>query len=197
MKKLILLIPILFIIFIRCTSSDDRTIYTWNANNTEDIHFYKGSPEGGIGIPYDTINNPNINGDSLRAAIITLNFDNAYNSYLYSLMTVEFNGDKIIYRDSASLSTSKTIVSDYLFRNDSLFAIKSDKKYEFVALGNQDELYRLKGFARFKNAAGRDTVISSDIPFDLPSTLNATGINGFTNQTDTVKWVNVKYIFKK
>lgn len=195
MKKAIFFILFFIIIFARC-SSDNDNVMRWKENDTNDLHFYIGSPEGGISIAYDTVTKPGINRDSLRNTIITRNFGAVYNASFYSLMTFEFNENKITYRDSADISTSKKIISDYLFRNDSLFVIKADKKLSFIALGTSDKLYRPKSFARFKNSAGRDTVITSDAPLDLQKVLDRAEISSFTNPTDTIKWVNIKYIFR-
>lgn len=175
-------------LFASCSSSDDATL-RWRKNDISDLKIYAGSSSGAIQVNYDTLKNI----DSLRTVLVGKYIGTIYNSDLYSMMSMDFNGNKLTYIDSIG---RYKIVSEYYFSHDSLYITKTDLSSIFIAQGTPDELYRRSGFTRYRNSLGRDTVILHNEVLSLESVLDKAIYNNMQDPTDTIVWLNAKYIFR-
>lgn len=179
-----------------CGGDDDDSARGMVVQNVEatDFHIYTGSAEGPVEYKYyNTVAADKV--DSLRSALINKYVGTQYKENQYSGFIIEFNGPKITYTFKNNGSTRK-IIADYQFDQDSLFAIQSSTSRLFVALGSQpDALYRTNGISRYPFEA-KDTLVTSDkIVYDLDKVLDLYGKN-LTDEKDTIVWLNTKYHYK-
>ena len=194
MKLVKYLFVVLFLLLFSCASDDNEQgeMIVRDVDVT-DFHMYVGSVDGAVEYRYDeTV--PSDKVDSLRAAIIGRRLT-SYNKNLYSNSIIEFNASKIsyVYLDTVSKSVRK-IIADYRFEGDSLFALKSDASKLFVAQGTQlDDLYRMVGIARYRS--GGTYVQKTAGIYDLEAVQKLYG-SALTNPSDTLIWLNAKYLFK-
>jgi hypothetical protein len=183
--------------FAACGSDDGISpIKRWTGiNDISDFQVYVGATGGAIPITYalDTMGRI----DSARNALYTRKINSVYNASLFKGMSVYFNEDKVTYVDSLGYYK---IVSNYHFKDDSLFVLKDGNKDLFIAMGNIDTLYRIKGYARYTSPkTGNDTTsyhnfpLTPDIAAKLAGFPNAAAMS---DKNDTVIWLNAKYIFK-
>lgn len=199
MKKLLYLIFPLTVAFSACGSDEGVSpLKKWTGtNDITDFQAYQGSDEGRGAIPViyplDTLGRI----DSARNALYTRKIRPVYNANLFKGMSVFLNDGKVTYVDSMG---HYKIVSNYQFRNDSLFAIRDGNKDLFIAMGNMDSLYRIKSYAYYISPkTGKDTISYHDFPLtpDIMAKLagfpNAAAMD---DKNDSIIWLNAKYIFK-
>lgn len=197
MKKIsLLMLPILIIILIRCGGGEGvSAVKTWTGkNDISDFQAYEGIAGGGV-IPITY--KPDVNGniDSSRNAFFARKMT-AYDEQLFQYITIEFYEDKVTFVDSTG---NYKIVSNYHFKGDSLFVIKSGNRDAFIAQGTTDTLYRRKSYARYKSPkTGNDTVTYHNSALDLETVAKAAGFSGSNamDKGDTIIWLNARYIFK-
>ena len=128
-------------------------------------------------------------------------FEGSYKYDLYDNIRIQFDNDKLTYIDSLG---QKKIVSSYVYEKDSLFINELDTVNKtwhkvFVALGNADNLYRIKALVRYRNERGNDTIRSFNQAVSLEKTLEMRGLSSLSEMTDpkdTLVWCNAIYQFK-
>ncbi|GAB6120688.1 hypothetical protein JCM30204_18370 [Dysgonomonas termitidis] len=183
--------------FAACGSDDGISpLKRWTGtNDISDFQVYIGATGGAIPIPYPPDTTGSI--DSARNALYTRKMNSVYNVNLFREMSVYFNEDKITYVDSLGYYK---IVSNYHFKDDSLFVLKGGNKDLFIAMGNMDTLYRIKGYARYISPkTGNDTISYHDFPLTPDIVAKLAGFPGaaaMESDNDTIVWLNAKYIFK-
>lgn len=176
-----------FFILDSCTSDDGISSEMKNQFvDISDFSMYVGNQGGGVEVKYNNLK---------KADLVRLYFGNKFK--LDNIKTtIEFNGDKITFSDNG-----KKIVSNYIFRQDSLYVIKRGDSLSYVALGtNKNNLYQNKALAYCSTVLQDDTIaIYDDQRLDLDKTLQLAGytsLKDMVNPKDTIVWCNVKYIFK-
>ncbi|WP_051697653.1 hypothetical protein [Prevotella sp. 10(H)] len=198
MKKFLFIIIPLIIVLVRCSSGDGvSAVKRWSeANDISDFQVYTRNDQGALEpMKYK----PDMNGstDSAYNAFFTQKMATPYDAQLFRYFTAEFYEGKLTFVDSAR--TAK-IVSEYYFKDDSLFIIKSGNKDAFVAMGNMEELYRTKSYARYLSPyTGNDTVSNYDVPLNLEKVAGLAGFSAseiIPDSKDTLIWLNAKYVFK-
>lgn len=198
MKKLIYLIILLSPIFTAC-SNDNEEYYAYRIRYVDlsSLAIYAGSTSGPVRVEYNNLK---------RTELARYYFSGLYNHRLHDSLSIQFTGDLMTYEYPRSNAKWK-IVSPYIYRNDSLFAIKTDGDYLFAALGhNRDSLYRQQSLVlypyRTLDGKDRDTVVVSDKQFDykkdmasLPLT-RYTSLDDLKTAGDTIVWCNMIFLFQ-
>lgn len=182
--------------FVVSCSSDDKesAVKKVGAVNIPEFKAYKGDPGGAIEIEFNNLR---------KIDLVSQYFGND-KIRLFINRSIEFNGDKLTYIYSEKESdrdADKRIVSNYEFRNDSLFIIKSDGTPLFVAKGsNQDDLSLTKGFALYpRPVTKKDTLHVFNVALTTDTILELAGfsnLNEVTSKSDTIIWCNVNYRFE-
>lgn len=185
---------ILGCMFIRCTSEGDIHTKIFRTYDSSDFHVYAGSADGGKEITFES--------DSLREATLTRLLGNINNiPDLYKDDTFEFFANKItyVYYDAKNQTIMK-ILSDYKFRNDTLFVYRSDASPIAAALGSAERLYQTRGLTCYpvKDKEQREIHIKDKSTFAIDSVLHYAGYNGVMEMKpgDTIAWCNIKYIYE-
>lgn len=193
---------ILTLFIVACSNDDDETSHKIVAKYVDisDFTMYQGTADGGVEVIFNNIK---------RKDLATLYFDTVYKPRLYSKMILQFNGDKLTLEEytqdiatSSNLAGRKTI-SRYVFRNDSLFILKSDTTVntieKFVVLGSSpDLLYRTRSMVRYPLSADKDTIFSTDQHMNLEKVLKLAKYNSLEDMKrvgDTIAWCNMTYTF--
>jgi len=153
---------------------------------------YAGSATGGKQVQFNELR---------RTELANYFFEGSYKYDLYDNIRIQFDNDKLTYVDSLG---QKKIVSSYVYEKDSLFINKLDTVNKtwhkvFVALGNADNLYRVKALVRYRNERGNDTIRSFNQAVSLEKTLEMRGLSSLSEMTDpkdTLVWCNAIYQFK-
>ncbi|MDR1707974.1 hypothetical protein [Dysgonomonas sp.] len=198
MKKTVCLVVLISLFFTACSSDNEEDyIYKVRYRDLSSLSIYAGSAEGPVNVQYNNLK---------RTELARRYFKGLYNHLLHDSLSIQFNGDLITY-EYPRLRTTWKIVSKYTYRNDSLYAIKTDGDYLFAALGrNRDSLYRQLSLVMYPYMAApnvyRDTVVISGKPFDYKKDMASLPLTKYTSLDDlktvgdTIVWCNVKYLFQ-
>ncbi|MDR1090530.1 MAG: hypothetical protein LBL79_05585 [Prevotella sp.] len=198
MKKIVCLIILVCLVFAGCSNdSEDDYIYKVRYVDLSGLAIYAGEADGPVNVQYNNLK---------RTELARYYFRGLYNHRIHDSLSIQFNGDLITYGYPKSKSKWK-IVSKYAYRNDSLFAVKTDGAYLFAAIGNnRDSLYRQLSLVMYPYVAApdvyRDTVVISDRPFDYKKDIASLPLTKYTSlddlkaDGDTIVWCNVKYLFQ-
>lgn len=198
MKFLKYIVPFLIVVlvFVMCTSEGESKIKSYNRTDISDFHLYKGSPQGAEEILFAN--------DSIRDLHMNNYFRGRYAAVgsVYIQETYEFNESKVtcVYYDVTN-SMHKQVLSDYEFRNDSLYVLAVDGSWYPVALGNRDSLYQTMALSHFVSPnTGNDSIVRKEKGIvALDEVVRAAGFASsadMTNPGDTIAWCNVRYIYK-
>jgi len=194
--KYIVPVSLFAFFFVMCSNEGEIKVKSYNRTDISDFHLYKGSPAGAEEILF-----PN---DSIRDEHMNQYFRGRYAAVgsIYISETYEFNEGKItsVYYDLSN-SSYKQIVTDYEFRNDSLYVLAVDGNWYSIALGNRDSLYQTMGLSHFVSPnTGNDSIVRKDKGLttldDIVKSAGFASPGAMTDPTDTVAWCNVKYIYK-
>ncbi len=179
--------------FVSCSSEEevDGVLQVTNVDLSS-LAVYAGSATGGKQVQFNELR---------RTELANYFFRGSYKYDLYDNIRIQFFNDKLTYVDSLGL---KKIVSSYAFEKDSLFINRLDTLTNtwhkvFVALGNADNLYRMKGLMRYRNQIGENTILSLNQAVSLEKTLEMRGLSSLSEMTDpkdTLVWCNAIYQFK-
>ena len=179
--------------FVSCSSEEgvDGVLQVTNVDLSS-LAVYAGSATGGKQVQFNELR---------RTELANYFFEGSYKYDLYDNIRIQFDNDKLTYIDSLGL---KKIVSSYAYEKDSLFINKLDTVNNtwykvFVALGNADNLYRIKALVRYRNERGNDTIRSFNQGVSLEKTLEMRGLSSLSEMTDpkdTLVWCNAIYQFK-
>lgn len=179
--------------FVSCSSEEevDGVLQVTNVDLSS-LAVYAGSATGGKQVQFNELR---------RTELANYFFEGSYKYDLYDNIRIQFDNDKLTYIDSLGL---KKIVSSYAYEKDSLFINKLDTVNNtwykvFVALGNADNLYRIKALVRYRNERGNDTIRSFNQAVSLEKTLEMRGLSSLSEMTDpkdTLVWCNAIYQFK-
>ncbi len=179
--------------FVSCSSEEevDGVLQVTNVDLSS-LAVYAGSATGGKQVQFNELR---------RTELANYFFRGSYKYDLYDNIRIQFFNDKLTYVDSLGL---KKIVSSYAFEKDSLFINRLDTLTNtwhkvFVALGNADNLYRMKGLMRYRNQSGENTILSLNQAVSLEKTLEMRGLSSLSEMTDpkdTLVWCNAIYQFK-
>lgn len=179
--------------FVSCSSEEevDGVLQVTNVDLSS-LAVYAGSATGGKQVQFNELR---------RTELANYFFEGSYKSDLYDNIRIQFDNDKLTYVDSLG---QKKIVSSYVYEKDSLFINKLDTVNKtwhkvFVALGNADNLYRVKALVRYRNERGNDTIRSFNQAVSLEKTLEMRGLSSLSEMTDpkdTLVWCNAIYQFK-
>lgn len=179
--------------FVSCSSEEevDGVLQVTNVDLSS-LAVYAGSATGGKQVQFNELR---------RTELANYFFEGSYKYDLYDNIRIQFDNDKLTYVDSLG---QKKIVSSYVYEKDSLFINKLDTVNKtwhkvFVALGNADNLYRIKSLVRYRNERGNDTIRSFNQAVSLEKTLEMRGLSSLSEMTDpkdTLVWCNVIYQFK-
>ena len=179
--------------FVSCSSEEevDGVLQVTNVDLSS-LAVYAGSATGGKQVQFNELR---------RTELANYFFEGSYKYDLYDNIRIQFDNDKLTYIDSLGL---KKIVSSYAYEKDSLFINKLDTVNNtwykvFVALGNADNLYRIKALVRYRNERGNDTIRSFNQGLSLEKTLEMRGLSSLSEMTDpkdTLVWCNAIYQFK-
>jgi hypothetical protein len=201
MKKIIYLVLLFSFTLTGCSNegdSEEDHIYKVRYVDLSELAIYAGSGSGPVKVQHNILK---------RTELARHYFGGLYNHRIHDGLSILFNGDLITYEYTASSQAVRKIVSKYEYRNDSLFAIRTDGSYLFAAIGNhRDSLYRQSSLALYPyttlDGKERDTVVVSDKPFDykkdlalLPLT-KYTSLDDMKTSGDTIVWCNVHYLFQ-
>lgn len=198
MKKIVYLVVLISLLFTACSSDNEEDyIYKVRYVDLSGLSIYAGVENGPVKVQYNNLK---------RTELARHYFGGLYNHLLHDSLRIQFNGNLITYEYPKSKSRWK-IVSKYAYRNDSLFAIKTDGSYLFAAIGNnRDSLYRQLSLVMYPYKAAqnvyRDTVVISDKPFDYTKDMASLPLTKYTSLDelktagDTIVWCNVKYLFQ-
>lgn len=189
----ILYIVFCALFFVSCSSEEevDGVLQVTNVDLSS-LAVYAGSATGGKQVQFNELR---------RTDLANYFFKGSYKYDLYDNIRIQFDNDKLTYIDSLGL---KKIVSSYAYEKDSLFINKLDTVNKtwhkvFVALGNADNLYRVKALVRYRNERGNDTIRSFNQAVSLETTLEMRGLSSLSEMTDpkdTLVWCNAIYQFK-
>lgn len=179
--------------FVSCSSEEevDGVLQVTNVDLSS-LAVYAGSATGGKQVQFNELR---------RTDLANYFFEGSYKYDLYDNIRIQFDNDKLTYVDSLG---QKKIVSSYAYEKDSLFINKLDTVNKtwhkvFVALGNADNLYRVKALVRYRNERGNDTIRSFNQAVSLEKTLEMRGLSSLSEMTDpkdTLVWCNAIYQFK-
>lgn len=179
--------------FVSCSSEEevDGVLQVTNVDLSS-LAVYAGSATGGKQVQFNELR---------RTELANYFFEGSYKYDLYDNIRIQFDNDKLTYVDSLG---QKKIVSSYAYEKDSLFINKLDTVNKtwhkvFVALGNADNLYRIKALMRYRNERGNDTIRSFNQAVSLEKTLEMRGLSSLSEMTDpkdTLVWCNAIYQFK-
>lgn len=179
--------------FVSCSSEEevDGVLQVTNVDLSS-LSVYAGSATGGKQVQFNELR---------RTELANYFFEGSYKYDLYDNIRIQFDNDKLTYVDSLG---QKKIVSSYVYEKDSLFINKLDTVNKtwhkvFVALGNADNLYRVKALVRYRNERGNDTIRSFNQAVSLEKTLEMRGLSSLSEMTDpkdTLVWCNAIYQFK-
>lgn len=179
--------------FVSCSSEEevDGVLQVTNVDLSS-LAVYAGSATGGKQVQFNELR---------RTELANYFFEGSYKYDLYDNIRIQFDNDKLTYVDSLG---QKKIVSNYAYEKDSLFINKLDTVNKtwhkvFVALGNADNLYRVKALVRYRNERGNDTIRSFNQAVSLEKTLEMRGLSSLSEMTDpkdTLVWCNAIYQFK-
>lgn len=179
--------------FVSCSSEEevDGVLQVTNVDLSS-LAVYAGSATGGKQVQFNELR---------RTELANYFFEGSYKYDLYDNIRIQFDNDKLTYVDSLG---QKKIVSSYAYEKDSLFINKLDTVNKtwhkvFVALGNADNLYRVKALVRYRNERGNDTIRSFNQAVSLETTLEMRGLSSLSEMTDpkdTLVWCNGIYQFK-
>ena len=179
--------------FVSCSSEEgvDGVLQVTNVDLSS-LVVYAGSATGGKQVQFNELR---------RTELANYFFEGSYKYDLYDNIRIQFDNDKLTYVDSLG---QKKIVSSYVYEKDSLFINKLDTVNKtwhkvFVALGNADNLYRVKALVRYRNERGNDTIRSFNQAVSLEKTLEMRGLSSLSEMTDpkdTLVWCNAIYQFK-
>lgn len=179
--------------FVSCSSEEevDGVLQVTNVDLSS-LAVYAGSATGGKQVQFNELR---------RTELANYFFEGSYKYDLYDNIRIQFDNDKLTYVDSLG---QKKIVSSYAYEKDSLFINKLDTVNKtwhkvFVALGNADNLYRIKSLVRYRNERGNDTIRSFNQAVSLEKTLEMRGLSSLSEMTDpkdTLVWCNAIYQFK-
>lgn len=179
--------------FVSCSSEEevDGVLQVTNVDLSS-LAVYAGSATGGKQVQFNELR---------RTELANYFFEGSYKYDLYDNIRIQFDNDKLTYVDSLG---QKKIVSSYVYEKDSLFINKLDTVNKtwhkvFVALGNADNLYRVKALVRYRNERGNDTIRSFNQAVSLEKTLEMRGLSSLSEMTDpkdTLVWCNAIYQFK-
>ena len=179
--------------FVSCSSEEgvDGVLQVTNVDLSS-LVVYAGSATGGKQVQFNELR---------RTELANYFFEGSYKYDLYDNIRIQFDNDKLTYVDSLG---QKKIVSSYAYEKDSLFINKLDTVNKtwhkvFVALGNADNLYRVKALVRYRNERGNDTIRSFNQAVSLEKTLEMRGLSSLSEMTDpkdTLVWCNAIYQFK-
>lgn len=179
--------------FVSCSSEEevDGVLQVTNVDLSS-LAVYAGSATGGKQVQFNELR---------RTELANYFFEGSYKYDLYDNIRIQFDNDKLTYVDSLG---QKKIVSSYVYEKDSLFINKLDTVNKtwhkvFVALGNADNLYRVKALVRYRNERGNDTIRSFNQAVSLETTLEMRGLSSLSEMTDpkdTLVWCNAIYQFK-
>ena len=189
----ILYIVFCALFFVSCSSEEevDGVLQVTNVDLSS-LAVYAGSATGGKQVQFNELR---------RTDLANYFFKGSYKYYLYDNIRIQFDNDKLTYIDSLG---QKKIVSSYVYEKDSLFINKLDTVNKtwhkvFVALGNADNLYRIKALVRYRNERGNDSIRSFNQAVSLEKTLEMRGLSSLSEMTDpkdTLVWCNAIYQFK-
>ena len=189
----ILYIVFCALFFVSCSSEEevDGVLQVTNVDLSS-LAVYAGSATGGKQVQFN---------DLRRTDLANYFFKGSYKYDLYDNIRIQFDNDKLTYIDSLG---QKKIVSSYVYEKDSLFINKLDTVNKtwhkvFVALGNADNLYRIKALVRYRNERGNDSIRSFNQAVSLEKTLEMRGLSSLSEMTDpkdTLVWCNAIYQFK-
>lgn len=189
----ILYIVFCALFFVSCSSEEevDGVLQVTNVDLSS-LAVYAGSATGGKQVQFNELR---------RTDLANYFFKGSYKYDLYDNIRIQFDNDKLTYIDSLG---QKKIVSSYVYEKDSLFINKLDTVNKtwhkvFVALGNADNLYRIKALVRYRNERGNDTIRSFNQGVSLEKTLEMRGLSSLSEMTDpkdTLVWCNAIYQFK-
>lgn len=179
--------------FVSCSSEEevDGVLQVTNVDLSS-LAVYAGSATGGKQVQFNELR---------RTELANYFFEGSYKYDLYDNIRIQFDNDKLTYVDSLG---QKKIVSSYAYEKDSLFINKLDTVNKtwhkvFVALGNADNLYRVKALVRYRNERGNDTIRSFNQAVSFEKTLEMRGLSSLSEMTDpkdTLVWCNAIYQFK-
>lgn len=179
--------------FVSCSSEEEvgGVLQVTNVDLSS-LAVYAGSATGGKQVQFNELR---------RTELANYFFEGSYKYDLYDNIRIQFDNDKLTYVDSLG---QKKIVSSYVYEKDSLFINKLDTVNKtwhkvFVALGNADNLYRVKALVRYRNERGNDTIRSFNQAVSLEKTLEMRGLSSLSEMTDpkdTLVWCNAIYQFK-
>jgi hypothetical protein len=200
MKKTIILFIFLGTCFLYNCSNDDKVSNQKTVNNIDmsDLTIYTGSEDGkGKEFLYNNIK---------QRDLAVEHFKTSYKPDLYKNLIIEFNGDKLTYTFLNENNSLRKVVSDYVFRNDSLFISLYDttngdsREEKFVALGSSpDFLYLRKTMVSYPStdpeSKDRYTYIDTTEIMNLEKVLEIAKIDPgtYTNSRDTIAWCNMIY----
>lgn len=178
----------------RCTSEGNNHVKIFRVADFSDFHVYAGSIGGGKELTFAT--------DSIRKATAYRFLGNLEEvSDLYKNDSFEFFGNKITYTYyDTKVQTTMKILSDYKFRNDTLYVHKSDGSDVLAAYGNSDRLYQTRGLCCYpvKDKNQLQIYIKEKSTFTLDSVMLHAGYKSIEDLKtgDTIAWCNLKYIFE-
>lgn len=191
MKKTAYLILAMFAIFAGCNSdSEDNTVLRNNYIDISDFSIYTGSPGGAVELQFNNLK---------KKELVTRYLGRIFDPKLYLATTLQFNGNKLTYIENAGSANGRQVVSEYAFKQDSLYIWNADT-LKFVALVTQDNIYyRQKGLSRYPiKAESRDTVVAFNEVLSLEEILKKVGYDNaaqLVDPKDTIIWCNVLYPF--
>ncbi|NDV78517.1 hypothetical protein [Dysgonomonas sp. 511] len=168
---------------------DERREFTVRSIDVSDFMVYNGNSEKGA--------EPIVFNNMYDRNLLTHFFKTIYAPSLYNERTIEFYEKHITY-------TTRTmkIKSDYLFRDDSLFVLNTNRDEIFVAQGTSEtNLYYTRTMVRHpkvKEDGKIDTIYVTSEKMDLEKVLKRAGYDkkeDFKNQEDTIAWCNMIYLY--
>lgn len=207
--KYILCFIIVLIAVYACTSDGENKTVRYSGSDLSGLTMYAGSDNGMIEVKIGGDSVANI--DSLKRVLVTKHFGSLFtndrNRFDGSNISYEFYNGKVTYINRNKEDSVNLLVSEYEFRNDTLW-INMDvdgKKQLFAGLGTSpDDIHYNSGFAHFKGVyqgkdttmlfMTRDTLITDEV---LSKRFGfATDLSNMTVK-DTIVWCNVNYLFSR
>lgn len=213
MKYLIRFIMSMLIMSVMMACSGDDGISSEKRRKAiiyTDMHIYRGDKDAGAWkIEMDTAGRDI---DSLYHSLVRFKYFTEYSSEFVNSNNIrfEFVGDN---QDLLAFSSeSKTIVSTYEFRGDSLYIHQNRNPEDtvFVAVREGDSFYRTYSAQRYiryiEGEDGKeiekdsiDVLVRGGKTLNLETALQFAGIKdkeSMTNKRDTVMFCNIKYIYQ-